>query len=277
MEPFVLVLGQQQCARRSAVTAGAAGLLVPSLDRLRHADVDDGPNIGLVNAHSKSVGRDYNVNAAVHEAALNLGALLAVQTSVVGDDLDSKVCGEIRRNFGRLLARAGINNRRTRLRRCQRGGELGAGVAGRLRRRDGEGKVWTVKAGRNADRLVKSEPLCDVARDLRRGGCRRSEDRIGAEPAGGVAEAEVVGAEVVTPLRNAVRLINDEAANLNLFERLKEAGRSEALGRHVKQPQLAALRALHHLAVGRRVLLGVNQRDLAADTPLERLDLIEHQ
>ena len=115
------------------------------------------------------------------------------------------------------------------------------------------------------------------ARDLRRRGRGRRDDRLRAEPARGVGEAEVVGTEVVAPLRDAVRLVDDEQPDRHLAQRLEEARRGEALGRDVEQPQLAGARALQHRAVLVGVALGVDERDASRRAPLQRLDLVLHQ
>ena len=62
----------------------------------------------------------------------------------------------------------------------------------------------------------------------------------------GVGEAEVVGPEVVPPLRDAVRLVDHEQADAHLAHALEEAGRGEALGRHVEQAQVTRRGAREH-------------------------------
>ena len=53
------------------------------------------------------------------------------------------------------------------------------------------------------------------------------------------AEAEVVGPEVVAPLRHAVRLVDDEQARRAPRGSARGSRRAEALGRDVEQAQLA--------------------------------------
>ena len=112
-------------------------------------------------------------------------------------------------------------------------------------------------------RVAQPEPRDDVGRDLRRGRRRRGDDRLRAEPARGVGEPEVVGPEVVAPLRDAVRLVDDEQADPGRAQLLDEPRRGEALRRDVEQPQVAAHRRVERRAVGRGVLLGVDHRDAA--------------
>ena len=70
-----------------------------------------------------------------------------------------------------------------------------------------------------------------------------------AEPARRVGEPEVVGPEVVPPLRDAVRLVDHEQADPRLPDALEEAGRGEALGRDVEQPHVPGDRALDRAPV----------------------------
>ena len=97
------------------------------------------------------------------------------------------------------------------------------------------------------------------------------------EPARGVGEPEVVGPEVVPPLRDAVRLVDHEQADVGAAQALEEARRGEALGRDVEQPHVPGRRLLDHAPVGRGVALRVDEPDAARRHALERLDLVLHQ
>ena len=129
----------------------------------------------------------------------------------------------------------------------------------------------------DADRVAQPEALGDVVGDLRRGGRRRGDDRLGLQPARRVGEAEVVGPEVVAPLRDAVRLVDDEQADLDVLHRLQERRRGEALGRDVEQAQLAVGGGLQRGAVVGGVALGVDERDAAGRDLRQRLDLVLHE
>ena len=98
-----------------------------------------------------------------------------------------------------------------------------------------------------------------------------------SERPGDRAEGEVVGAEVVPPLRDAVRLVDHEQADPGAADAVQEPGRREPLGRDVEQARPPGHRAVHRRPVRRGVLLRVDQRDLARRDALERLDLVLHQ
>ena len=72
LQPDVAVVEQQHAARRLAVAAAAAGLLVVRLGAARDVGVDDQPDVALVDAHAERVGRDDHVELARHEHVLRL-------------------------------------------------------------------------------------------------------------------------------------------------------------------------------------------------------------
>ena len=75
------------------------------------------------------------------------------------------------------------------------------------------------RLGRSKPRITcagsrHAEALDDLAADRRRGGRGQGEDGGAAEPLGEGAQLQVVGAEVVAPLADAVGLVDDEAARV---------------------------------------------------------------
>ena len=105
----------------------------------------------------------------------------------------------------------------------------------------------------------KTEQLDDVLPDLRSGRGGERQDRrpalpfAAAAPTGRVGEQAVVGAEIVTPLRHAVRLVDGEARDRRLFEQPPEGGGREPLGCDVQEAQPALPhRRLRRAAGGHR-------------------------
>ena len=176
-----------------------------------------------------------------------------------------------------LRARAGVDDRRPRAVLRQRGGQPRALVGRAAAGHHGEGEVGAIEAGGDAHRLAQPQARDDVGGDLRRRGGGRGDERLRAQPARRVGEAEVVGAEVVAPLRDAVRLVDDEQPDAGRAQRLGEARRGEALRRDVEQAHLAGGGARHGRAIDPGVLLGVDQRRAAGGDALERLDLVLHE
>ncbi len=244
MQPLVAVLGEQQRPRRRTVAPRAARLLVVRLDRPRNALVADRAHVRLVDPHAERVRRHDDRQRAVHEPPLHRRALLAPEPRVVHADraverrreLDSELLG--------TRPRARVDDRRRRARRSQRGRDMAVLRHRRRARDDRERQVRAIEARRHAHRVAQAQPRLDVARDLRRGRRRRRDDRLRRKPPCRVGEAEVVRAKVVPPLRDAMRLVDDEQPDPRALHRLDERRRGEALRRDVQQPQLAGHRSL---------------------------------
>ena len=169
---------------------------------------------------------------AVHEPALDLAALLASEPGVVDADRAVEVARQVPGELLGAVAGAGVDDRGRRPGLRQRGRDVPVLGLRRGARDDAEGEVRAVEAGRDADRVAQPEAERDVAGDLRRRGRRRGDDRVGLQPARGVREPEVVGPEVVAPLRDAVRLVDDEQPDLRLAHRVQEtASRRSARAR----------------------------------------------
>ena len=100
----------------------------------------------------------------------------------------------------------------------------------------------------------------------------------GRPAAGGdrLAEASVVGAEVVPPARDAVRLVDDEAIDRQPAEAVEKAGRADPLRREVEEAQLAGAGRAHGLGAGRGAHLAVQARGRDAEL-VEARDLVDHQ
>ena len=137
-----------------------------------------------------------------------------------------------------------------------------------------------VEAGDELARLFQRQALDDLApgRGVRRGGerdarhCRKTLVEYRQFP--------VFGAEVVAPLRHAVRLVDGEQrqsrAGLHLLQRAQEIRHQQALRGHIEDVQVAAHQAAKHVAGGVGVQAGVEEGGLHAEL-LEGVHLVLHQ
>ena len=91
-----------------------------------------------------------------------------------------------------------------------------------------------------------------------RGGGGERDDRRRAEGGRYCAEHAVVGAEVVAPLRDAVRLVDGDQGRLALGQHLGEAGDAQALGRDEEEVEPAVEVVDAGLARGAAVAAGVD-------------------
>ena len=89
------------------------------------------------------------------------------------------------------------------------------------------------------------------------------------------AQLAVLGAEVVPPLRDAVRLVYREQRDLSLFEHRQRSLLQQALGRNVEQLERAGMEALFDIALLLPIKGGIEERGVDADFE-QRVDLVVH-
>ncbi len=138
----------------------------------------------------------------------------------IGRNLDH-LAHEFRCLLG-ITARAGVDNYGTWFKRREQftyDTQFGRGAVGVTHV---QVKIGTIESGYDASGIGQTEQTYDVILDLRRGsGGQRSSERI-AESGSRVSNVQVIGAEVVSPLGDAVSLINGNQAYGSVVKRLKE-------------------------------------------------------
>ncbi len=260
VQALVAVSGEEEAARRLPVAARAAGLLVVGLERLGDGRMADGSYVSLVDAHPEGVRRDDDVHLAVHEAPLRFGALLALEAGMVGRNGTPETSREKARERVAARARARVDDRRPGGRvgedRCD--APLAVGIV--RRSHDDVGEVRAIESSGHEKRVAQAQPRGDVARHERRGGSCAGEDLLRGERVGSLRQVEVVGTKVMPPLRDTVRLVNDEAGDAYAGEGLDEAARREALRRDVEEADIPSPNSRQGLAIVGKILLGVDQR-----------------
>ena len=278
VQTLVAALREEQRARREPVAPRAPGLLVVGLDRPRHRGVRDGAHVGLVDAHAERVGGHHDLDLAVHEAPLGVGALLAPEAGVVGQHLGPQRALQRAGQVLGLGARARVDDGRARPVVRERAGDPRALVGRAAARHHGEGQVRAIEAGGDPHRVAQPQARDDVRRDLRRRRGGRGHERLRAQPARRVGQAEVVRAEVVAPLRDAVRLVDDEQPDVRglAAPRRSPATRSARARCRAGAPRRRRP-ARSDGAVGPGVLLGVDHGGAPRGDALEPLDLVLHQ
>ena len=160
-----------------------------------------------------------------------------------------------------ILARRRIDDRRTALRIAQQI-ERALGPHG-LRHFDHfDGEVVAAEAVDEARGVVQRKLREDVV--LNDGCCGRGQrqDRRGAQQVQMLAEHAVVGAEIVAPLRDAVRLVDGDERRLALAQHLGKAGDAQPLRRDEEKLQAAVQVVDAGLARALAIQSGVNARDL---------------
>ena len=142
--------------------------------------------------------------------------------------------------------------------------------------REAEGQVLAVEAG--ADGAVRRdvEAAADVGEHLRGGGGGQRQGALGAEELGEAGQLQVVGAEVVPPLGDAVRLVDGEERHRNPRDRLAEPLVVETFRGHVEEADRAFADGVHE---GAHLVAGEGRIEAAGGhaAPGELVDLVLHQ
>jgi hypothetical protein len=105
-----------------------------------------------------------------------------------------------------------------------------AAIAFGLHRRDLVPQVGPVDPGVEDVRIAQAQLPDDVVGDFGRRGRGQGEDGGVAELFDGIRELEIRGPEIVAPLGDAVRFVNDDQVNLDPFQGADEPRVGEPLG-----------------------------------------------
>ena len=201
--------------------------------------MDDVAHVGLVHAHAEGVGGDHHGRLAEHEATLDGGPRLRRHAGVVGLSPHA-ARAQIIGHLLHVATRAHVDD---------------AALPGPLRdvssqplpplgdarqRHDREAQVGAVERRHHLPRIAgDAEPFEDVASHLR---VRRGREREGARVAQLLAQAaqhEVVGAEVVPPVRDAMRLVDRQQPYAGAAQPGDQPLVAQPLGREVEQRHAA--------------------------------------
>ena len=259
--------------RRVPVAARPAGLLVVAFDRPRQVQVGDEADVRLVDPHAERDRRDDHQALLAQEPGLMLGASPGVEAGVVGQGGDA-LLGEERGDPLRGVPGQAVDDPGV------------AGVLGPQERQQlalglvlGDDPVLDVRPverGYEHPRAGQLQPDRDLLAG-RLGGRGGQRDPRHVRPAlVQHLQLEVVGAEVVPPLRHAVRLVDREHRDLGGVEQPQGGVGPQPLRREVEQVELAGPELLLDDVAGPRVLRRVEE--VGADAELaQRLHLVLHE
>ena len=213
----------------------------------------DEADVGLVDAHPECAGRHHDPRAAAHEAFLDLLALaggeLAVITACVDAVRDEETVEVLDGADGR-----GVDDPAPFFlaKDAQEGFALRCTIH---RAQDFVPQVRTLDSEVDDLGAGHSELANDVFHYLPRRRRREGKDRRPFQRANGVGQGEIGGAEVVSPLRDAVGLVDHEQRDAACAQQIEVLGILQALRRHVDEV-VGAVRDLFR----RLALLACRQR-----------------
>ncbi len=212
--------------------------------------MDDAPDIGLIDAHSEGDGGGDDGRLPRHEGFLAGGAGGVAEASVVGTGGEPLALEEGGETLGGFLPGA-VND----------GG--GVGFPGEAFEEslplvifpaggDPQFQVGPVKGELDVILLRDAEVPADVGRYGRGGGGSEGENAGDLQLACEGGQLEVVGPEVVSPLRDAVRFVNGEKRDVRPCQPAAEIFVGEAFRGNVEELESA----VEHLVVNHLRFLG---------------------
>ena len=225
---------EQQGVGACTVAPGASGLLVVAFERIAHRVVDDEAHVGLVDAHAEGVGRDHHPHAARDPLLLSLRPLGMAQPAVVGRGRDALLPQQIG-DLLRRLARAHVDDARARdvVHEAQQLAVLVVRMADAVR------EVGPREAAAQDVRFGEFQVVHDVLGDPRGGRGREGQHRDAGQALAQLGDAQVRGAEVVAPLRDAVGLVDGDERDVHAHDAQTEGLRGEPLGGDVEELHVA--------------------------------------
>ena len=215
------------------IASSAARLLVVGFDRARHVEMGDEPHVGLVDAHAERHGRGHHDAILFQKHVLVVRAGARIHPRMIGQRANTTFI-EPRRRLLHLPARQAVNDPALA---SPRGEEIQQLLPTLLPLHDRVGDVRPVEAGGEHGRVLKAKPLDDVRarRGVGRGGQRHA--RHAGEVCSDTGELAILRTKIVAPLRDAVRLVDGEQADVCVLQHLLESRAHQTFGRHVEQLQ----------------------------------------
>ena len=191
---------------------------------------------------------------------------------MIGPRVDARVL----KRLGHLLdlaARGAIDDAALALVRLHEGQDLARGAFLGL---EGEPEVGPVEAAHEDARRRDKQLLDDVTPGRR---VRRRGEGQGlqapADLARETAQRQILGPEIVAPLRDAVRLVDRHHRHAGVCQHFDRVGSRQPFRRYVEQPQFAPPQQPHDTRVLGGLVAGVQAA--GRDARRQRLHLVAHQ
>ena len=241
VQPHVPRLIQQAADRILAVAPRAPRLLIIALQILGHVIVHDEGNVGFVNAHAERIGRHDHRRAVGDEILLRFGAQLVGHPRVVAHRVHAAVV-QHGGHFLHALARAAVDDAALPPVLRQKAAQLRVAI---LRPAHLKKEIRPVEPRQNVVWILQFQQPDDVRADGLR---RRRGEGAQARPPGQLAQKrrdlQIAGAEILPPLADAVRLIDDDLRDFRALRKAEERIGQQPLRRDVDDFIRAAPRVL---------------------------------
>ena len=225
----VLPAEQHQGFGYFAVAAGAADLLVIGLGAVGHIQMHDIADIGAVHAHAEGNGCDDDDRLTGAEATQRVPLVLRIEAGMERHRRIPLVPQPFRHSL-RLRSAAAINDAAIALVPADEVQKLGGFTQLRRRR---QMQVGAVEAGEEHPRVVESQGGEDVLPRARVSGRGQGDSRHIREQVRQAGKLADLRPEFMTPLRDAMRLINGDNRDRHAGQPVDGAITQQAFGRDV--------------------------------------------
>ena len=229
-------------------------------------------DVGLVDAHAEGDGGHHDQPVLALEPRLDLPPRLGLQPRVIGHRRVSRLGQRLRQRFGPRPAGAINDPRLPAPGRDETHHLLARAVLGL----EGQPQVGPVEAAQKGHGGLAVEQARDdlgPGFHVRRGGEGRQRH---VQRALEIPDAQVVGAEVVTPLADAMRLVHGDGGHARAPQQGQRPARGQPFRRHVEKLQLAPRQGPEH-GVGFLVGVAAGQRARRHPRLAQRAHLVAHQ
>lgn len=262
------------CAR-PAVAAGAAGLLIIPFETFRNVVMDHITHVGLVDPHPERDGRHDYVDLFVQELVLVAGPRRGIHPGMVRSDLDV-VGGQQFGQFLDLLAAQAVNDPGLSLVVFDITDNILRGI--RLRT-DLVEKIRPVERRLEYRSVEHTEVLLNVHLYFRRSRRGQRDQRRLPDLVDDRTNAAVLRAEIVSPFRNTVRLVDRIERYFDFPQEIDVILFGKRFGSEIQQFGFPGQHVLFDLRDGRLVQRRIQKMGDAVHHAerAHRIDLIFHQ
>ena len=231
---------QEEAIGGQSVAARPSNFLVITFEILGEVVVEHETDVGLVDAHAEGDGCHHDHRVFAGEPLLVLFASRVVQARMVREDGPAE-SPEIGGELIDLASGGAIDHPRLIPVLFKKIDCLMERIAAWLGCQEKIGPVET------ADELPGSidlEKLADVLPDARGGGGRQGQAHGGGKTVSDFSQLAVFGAEIVSPLGDAVGFIHGKACQAAILEQSQGFGSEQGFGSDIEQLQLSGARTV---------------------------------
>ena len=223
-----------------AIAPGAADFLIIAFDGFGQVGMGDPADVRLVDAHSKGNRCHHDQAVFLLKAHFHPPAVLSLHPAVIETGRMTRLAQRLGQGFG-LGAGGRIDDARLPFAGSGKGQDLLAGRLFDLKGQAQVGPVEPAQKGGGGDAIEQARHDFGPGFLVRRGG---KGGKRHVQRAAQRADPQIVGAKVVAPLADAMRLVHGNQTGANATQHLHGCGRGQTFRCHVKQLDAAFVQAL---------------------------------